>query len=455
MPKAYPHLWRTLLGAFLATLLCAFVLWLGFGLWELGSSLFIKKAEKDRQSVVFNVDFSTAKKDASPPQSTEIALTFKEFQQSSLTETKQNFNTRLFEYASSYALREALYFDVYPYMDYAKNQLFAQRSVDYALLQAFEHLGITQDKLFVAGLEKREHKGQPYFFQRVYVHTDNALDAVLEQAQKELKKWTQGTEIALQNRHILTLHTDNVLTHILYIVPKDRPFSLPPPKDAARISIVIDDLGENVRDVRALLALNIPMTFAIWPNASYRERSAELAHNAGHEVIVHQPMEPMGYPKVDPGSRAIFTNMNRQALEKVLLNNAARVPFSIGFNNHTGSAFTTNAWSVSMLVDILGSRGSMMLDSLTHPRSVFAKKAAEEGFNVGRREIFLDDGKDKRTALQNLYLAERLAKRVGHVIVIGHPMRETLQALNTWAKDRDKSVHVVPLRYQRPYRNRR
>ena len=33
------------------------------------------------------------------------------------------------------------------------------------------------------------------------------------------------------------------------------------------------------------------------------------AYRAGHEVILHQPMEPEGYPSRDPGEGAILTGM--------------------------------------------------------------------------------------------------------------------------------------------------
>ena len=58
-----------------------------------------------------------------------------------------------------------------------------------------------------------------------------------------------------------------------------------------------------------LAKLDVPVTFSIWPGSSHMERVARLAHAADQDILVHQPMEPMNYPKVNPGPGAVLTSM--------------------------------------------------------------------------------------------------------------------------------------------------
>ncbi len=74
-----------------------------------------------------------------------------------------------------------------------------------------------------------------------------------------------------------------------------------PTKQAA---IVIDDFGNNMFGTKEMMNLPFPITVAVMPFLPTTKRDAEWAHQAGHEVIVHMPMEPSQGTKtngLDPG----------------------------------------------------------------------------------------------------------------------------------------------------------
>lgn len=60
----------------------------------------------------------------------------------------------------------------------------------------------------------------------------------------------------------------------------------------AYVAIVIDDFRNNGEGSSAILDLGIPITAAVMPFLPNTATDAELAHNAGFEVIMHVPMEP-------------------------------------------------------------------------------------------------------------------------------------------------------------------
>jgi len=459
IPKPYPHAQRTLYGVCLITLACALVLLLSYALLWTGQ--FVWHASTEFVNSLGNPQEQIQVLDKSPTASAPSTQAPRPYQEGLPHETKSLFpffqrdqipDTQLFKLAASYALRDDLYFDTFPYVEYASNFLFAERKVDRALLQAFSQLDITNEQLFVFTLERRSKEQGYYLFQRVRVQTDQKIDTVYAAIKDTLDNSTRNTNIELISKHTLLIKIDDTISHVLYILPSSIPFTMPPKKGAPRISIVIDDLGESTRIANRLLRLNIPITFSIWPYSTKAKQVATMAHTAGHEVFIHQPMEPMKYPKVNPGENALLVSMTKETISKTLLKSMERVPFSVGLNNHMGSRFTINKTSSSVVVDILSKKGYMVLDSLTHPRSVFAEVANAKGISALERTLFLDDTSDSSSALKNLYRAERIAKNTGFAIIIGHPRGDTLKALETWIKNRDKTIHIVPLRYQKPFK---
>ncbi|MGH8330961.1 MAG: divergent polysaccharide deacetylase family protein, partial [Pseudomonas sp.] len=58
----------------------------------------------------------------------------------------------------------------------------------------------------------------------------------------------------------------------------------------AYLSLIIDDLGQNLPRDRRVLALPGPVTTAIMPDTPHATEFAREAHRAGKIVILHMPM---------------------------------------------------------------------------------------------------------------------------------------------------------------------
>jgi polysaccharide deacetylase 2 family uncharacterized protein YibQ len=218
------------------------------------------------------------------------------------------------------------------------------------------------------------------------------------------------------------------------------------PGDAARLVIVMDDLGESMRAVEALLDLPYPVTFAVWPDSSHAREAAERGHAAGREIIVHQPMEPMDYPAVRPGPNALLLGADPAAAADIVRRSLARVPHAAGLNNHMGSRYTRDKNAVRPVLDVLAGRGLLALDSLTHPASVFYREARAAGVPALRRDVFLDVDPGVHAVLAQLAKAERMALLTGRAVAIGHPLPDTLQALKAWGRTRNAEIRIVTLR---------
>ncbi|MDR2161463.1 MAG: divergent polysaccharide deacetylase family protein [Desulfovibrio sp.] len=220
-----------------------------------------------------------------------------------------------------------------------------------------------------------------------------------------------------------------------------------PPREGSRplMVIVIDDLGESMSAIRLLLSLDYPVTFAFWPHAGHVRQGAEAAHRAGREILIHYPMEPVGYPRVFPGPRSLLSSMPSERIAGLVEAGIAAVPHAVGLNNHMGSRFTQNRRGVSSVILTLKKHNLFLLDSVTHRRSVFADQARRLGIRAFRRDVFLDDTPGRSAVLSALRQAEGIALKRGSSIAIGHPLPETLAALQEWQKSRNSAVRLVRL----------
>ena len=77
-------------------------------------------------------------------------------------------------------------------------------------------------------------------------------------------------------------------------------------------------------------------------------------------------------------------------------------------------------------------RGLSFVDSRTSPLSVGDGLAAQLGIPHAPRDVFLDNNPAPRAILHQLAEAERLARRRGHALAIGHPYPTTLAVLERW-----------------------
>ena len=196
------------------------------------------------------------------------------------------------------------------------------------------------------------------------------------------------------------------------------------------LTVIIDDLGLNGPATRRTIRLPGPLTLAFLP---YGEGTPELAREAkasGHEVFLHLAMEPLG--NEDPGPMALLSGLGSEELRRRLHWALGRVPGASGVNNHMGSRLTADPRAMAVVMDELGRLGLPFVDSMTTGASVAARVALEAGVPTTARDLFLDNDPVPAAILAQLERAERLARRTGSAVAIGHPYPATLQVLADW-----------------------
>lgn len=189
------------------------------------------------------------------------------------------------------------------------------------------------------------------------------------------------------------------------------------------MSLIIDDLGQNLPRDRQVLALPGPVTAAVMPDTPHAAQFAREAHKAGKIVILHMPMDPA------TGPFAWQPDLPIDELEKRLNAAFKAVPYTSGINNHMGSRMTSQPQAMAWLMSDLLHRHKFFVDSRTSAQTVAAAQAQKIGLASVSRDVFLDDVRTEQAITTQLNTAIKLAHKQGSAVMIGHPYPQTLAVL--------------------------
>jgi hypothetical protein len=323
------------------------------------------------------------------------------------------------------------------------------KQADLAIIETMRDLDIKMHDLELVDVELRRFEDRGYHYQVLQFPKVSDRGRFLVTLRKKLYKRLPDATLLDNGDTEAAVEIHGQRTHLLLLEATPQIIALPEAK-GPKLAVVIDDVGENYGLLRGLAALDIPLSFAVWPNASHTRECVDLITKTHHDLLIHFPMEPMGYPTVKPGDDALFVSMSDDEVRQRIGDNLGRIPEAIGVNNHMGSRFTANARGMRAALTEFRRHGLFFLDSLTSGKSVGRATAKDVGIPFYERDTFLDNVKDVNAIVLQLRKTERVAKRKGWAIAIGHPYRETLAALKQWQTSRDQSIQVISLSKLRP-----
>ena len=142
-----------------------------------------------------------------------------------------------------------------------------------------------------------------------------------------------------------------------------------------RLALVIDDLGWDTRVGERVLALGGPLTLAVLPGTPAGAELARRAAAAGHEVILHQPMEALDGRWTGPG--AIDGSLAPAEIRRIVEENLDAMPAAVGLSNHMGSRLTADPRAMAAVMAALAERGLYFLDSRTTAASIAERSARD------------------------------------------------------------------------------
>ncbi len=215
--------------------------------------------------------------------------------------------------------------------------------------------------------------------------------------------------------------------------------------DKPKIAIIIDDLGLDRRRTLRALDLPPPLTLAFLTYAEDLPAQTEAAHQHGHELLVHMPMQAVS-SHFNAGPNTLEVGLSDQDLRARIDWGLGRFTGYVGVNNHMGSRFTADEPGMAIVMAEMKRRGLLFVDSVTTDVSQAGGAAKRLGVPFLQRQVFLDNEQTMDSIRHQLAETESIARRHGQAIAIGHPHDATLTALSEWLPTlAAKGFEIVPV----------
>jgi polysaccharide deacetylase 2 family uncharacterized protein YibQ len=195
------------------------------------------------------------------------------------------------------------------------------------------------------------------------------------------------------------------------------------------VAIIVDDMGASLQEVRALMDINVPMTFSLIPGLPKVREVAHAANSRGYQVMIHIPMEPHGYPDKRLEANGLLLSQGDDEIARRMDSYVKGVPYAAGANNHMGSRFTEDRQKMTVVLNQLKARSLFFVDSRTSSNSVGLSLAHTMEVEAAGRNVFLDNVQDAEAIRIQLELLADLARKKGNAVAICHPHKSTIKAL--------------------------
>jgi len=226
--------------------------------------------------------------------------------------------------------------------------------------------------------------------------------------------------------------------------PQKRVPPVTPPAGRPRVALVIDDLGYDLALAEGFLALDAPLTVAVLPFSPHKQTVLDLARRHGKPVMLHLPMEPEEYPRVQPGPGALLATMTPDELLIQLRRNLQDVPAAVGVNNHMGSRLSQDSARLNQIFSVLKERGLFFIDSRTTDKTLAHQSARLLQVPFAQRDVFLDHHQDATFIRHQIEALIDRAEENGQAVGIGHPHPVTLEVLRERLPAIRQRVDLVP-----------
>jgi uncharacterized protein len=314
----------------------------------------------------------------------------------------------------------------------------AQRTIEAALAASLAAAGVADD----AVLALKDAKGRPQFEVEIpaalYASIEAALDKALKAESvrvvgKKRTKAAERTEVLWSLRR-----PPKQDASIAFLLPAEPPVVAAAGGPAAKkgprgeVALIMDDMGNSLEALDALIALGRPVTVSILPYSAQAAETARIAHERGLEVLLHLPLESVNnHEDMAQTEGLIMAAMTEPAIVAAFEASYDRVPFAAGTNNHMGSRFTAERDLMRAVLRPIKERGLFFVDSRTTAKTVALDEARAMGVPATQRDVFLDADEDRGRIRGRLIELFQKARKKGRAVGICHPFPETLEVLRT------------------------
>ncbi len=227
----------------------------------------------------------------------------------------------------------------------------------------------------------------------------------------------------------------------VYARPFDRADKRP------RIAILLTGLGlSGAATEAAINSLPSGVTLGFNPYAPKLEEWIGYARAAGHEALLSLAMEPIDYPRVDPGPHTLLISLDRQQNVERLQWVLSRVTGYVGVVTAAGSRFTTSQGDLLPILDEIKARGLMFVDNRSAENSVAGSLAKSIGLPRAVSDLALDQQASRDAIDARLQQLEQVTRQTGVAVGLGEVYPVTIERLAQWIPTLErKGIALVPV----------
>lgn len=216
---------------------------------------------------------------------------------------------------------------------------------------------------------------------------------------------------------------------------------------SGKITLIMSDMGlSKDQTVRALRDLPDSVALAISPYSPNMQDWLRQTAEEKKEALLLLPMEPVSYPKDDPGPKALMTNFNDQenALRlKSLIETSKGV---IGVANFMGSRFMSNERKIIPVLDEIRKNKLMFIETPSASVTPVQKTAQSISLPYIAADLEIDASATEADIRTQLLKLESIAREKGFAVGMASPYPLTFNILKTWMAGLDsRGIELVPL----------
>lgn len=214
-----------------------------------------------------------------------------------------------------------------------------------------------------------------------------------------------------------------------------------------RIALIISNLGLSDTYTKATLELlpeDITLSFS---HVAPRLKSwVREARQKGHEILLDIPMEPIGFPKNDPGRATLLTSSNEVENLNRLEHIMKQAGGYVGLLGTLGTKFMLHSETFLPVLRSIKQRGLIYVDSRSTSRSLGPELSSSIQLPKAFNNVFVDKEPSQEKIKNKLDELERIALKRRFAVGIAQPLPITIEILSQWTKElKTKQIALAPI----------
>ncbi|MEM9677622.1 MAG: divergent polysaccharide deacetylase family protein, partial [Pseudomonadota bacterium] len=214
-----------------------------------------------------------------------------------------------------------------------------------------------------------------------------------------------------------------------------------------RVAIIVGGLGLSQTGTQeAIEALPSGITLGFSSMGNSLQRWVQKARQEGHEVVLQVPMEPLGYPSINPGPRTLTAKASFGA-------NLGNLRWSLGrmtnypiVMNYLGAGLVKDRSSFEPLLEEIKNRGLGYIDDGTVAASQAIPLAKSTRLPHAQANVTIDLNQNPARIDAQLQALQGLAQQRGFAIGVATAFPASVERISRWAKSAaSKNIQIVPV----------